>query len=134
MIGFFVSGLVLLLLIILISITRNLAFRAHETTTQTTGTTKETLLEKLGEIEVLPDLSDVKGIGPKYRELLSASGFEDIYQLVECEADALVESVEYTNKWARIVKLTPSRQKIVNWQESAKILIETLPLSLSMTT
>jgi hypothetical protein len=129
MIGFFVSGLVLLFLIILISITRDLAFRAHETTTHTTGTTKETLLEKLGEIEVLPDLSDVKGIGPKYRELLSASGFEDIYQLVECEADALVENVEYTNKWARIVKLTPSRQKIVNWQESAKILIETLPLA-----
>jgi hypothetical protein len=134
MIGFFVSGLVLLLLVILISITRDLAFRAHNTTTQTTGTAKEILLEKLGEIETLPDLSEVNGIGPKYRELLSASGFEDIYLLLECEADALVDSVRYTNKWAMIVKKTPSRHKIVNWQESAKTLIETLPLSLSMTT
>jgi hypothetical protein len=95
---------------------------------------KEILLEKLGEIEILPDLSEVNGIGPKYRELLSASGFEDIYLLLECEADALVDSVRYTNKWAMIVKKTPSRHKIVNWQESAKTLIETLPLSLSMTT
>jgi hypothetical protein len=134
MIGFFVSGLVLLLLVILISITRDLAFRAHNTTTQTTGTAKEILLKKLGEIEILPDLSEVNGIGPKYRELLSASGFEDIYLLLECEADALVDSVRYTNKWAMIVKKTPSRHKIVNWQESAKTLIETLPLSLSMTT
>ena len=134
MIGFLVSGFVLLLLVILISITRGRAFRAHDTTTQTTGTDKERLLEKLGEIEVLPDLSEVKGIGPKYRELLSTSGFEDIYQLVECEAEALVDSVRYTNNWAMIVKQTPSRDKIVNWQESAKILIETLPLSLSMTT
>ncbi len=134
MIGFFVSGLVLLLLVILISITRDLAFRAHDTTTQTAGMAKEIILEKLGEIEILPDLSEVNGIGPKYRELLSASGFEDIYLLVECEADALVDRVRYTNKWAMIVKQTPSRHKIVNWQESAKTLIETLPLSLSMTT
>ncbi len=126
MIGFFVSGFVLLLLVILILITRDLAFRAHDTTTQTAGMAKEILLEKLDEIEFLPELSEVNGIGPKYRELLSASGFEDIYQLIECEADAIVESVRYTNKWAMIVKQTPSRHKIVNWQESAKTLIETL--------
>ena len=134
MIGYLVTGFVLLLFVILILITRDLAFRAHDTATQTTGTAKKILLEKLGEIEFFPDLSEVNGIGPKYRELLSASGFEDIYLLVECEADALVESVRYTNKWDMIVKQTPSRQKIVNWQESAKILIETLPRSLSMTT
>jgi hypothetical protein len=127
MIGFFVSGFVLLLLAILISITRNLAFRAQDIKSQTVGTAKEILLEKLGEIEFPPDLSEVKGIGPKYRELLSASGFEDIYLLVECEADTLVESVSDTNKWAMIVKQTPSRHKIINWQESAKTLIETLP-------
>ncbi len=134
MIGFFVSGFVLLLLVLLILITRDLAFRAHDTTTQTAGMAKEIILEKLGEIEILPDLSEVNGIGPKYRELLSASGFEDIYLLIECEADALVDRVKYTNKWAMIVKQTPSRHKIINWQESAKTLIETLPLSLSMTT
>ena len=134
MIGYFVTGFVLLLLVILFLITRDLAFRAHDTATQTTGTAKEILLEKLGEIELLPELTEVNGIGPKYRELLSASGFEDIYLLVECEADTLVESVRYTNKWAMIVKQTPSRHKIVNWQESAKTLIETLPRSLSMTT
>jgi len=126
MIGFFVSGFVLLLLVILISITRDLAFRAHDNTTQTAGMAKEILLEKLGEIELLPELSEVNGIGPKYSELLSASGFEDIYLLIECEADALVESVRYTNNWAMIVKQTPSQNKIVNWQESAKTLIETL--------
>ena len=87
---------------------------------------KEILLEKLGEIEFLPELCEVDGIGSKYSELLSASGFEDIYLLVECEAEALVESVRYTNKWAMIVKQTPSRSKIVNWQESAKTLIGTL--------
>jgi hypothetical protein len=83
-------------------------------------------LEKLGEIEFLPDLTEVNGIGPKYRELLSASGFEDIYLLIECEPDALVESVRYTNKWAMIVKQAPPRHKILGWQESAKTLIETL--------
>jgi hypothetical protein len=126
MIGYFVTGFVLLLLVILILITRDLAFRAQDTKTQTAGMTKEILLEKLDEIEFLTELSEVNGIGPKYRELLSASGFEDIYQLIECEADAIVESVRYTNKWAMIVKQTPSRHKIVNWQESAKTLIETL--------
>ncbi len=124
MIGFFVYGFELLFLVILILITRDLAFRGVNNTKP--GTRKEILLEKLGEIEFLPDLSEVKGIGPKYRELLSASGFDDIYLLVECEAEALVESVLYTNEWAMIVKRAPPRQKIVNWQESAKTLIETL--------
>jgi hypothetical protein len=133
MLKLIVYGFVLLLLIILISITRELAFRGVEdhkpnTTTQrkTAGMAKEILLEKLSEIEFLPDLSEVKGIGPKYKELLSASGFNDIYMLVECEADALVEKVRYTNKWAMIVKQTPPRHKIENWQESAKTLIKTL--------
>jgi hypothetical protein len=128
MIALIISGFVLFLLVILIAITRDLAFRAQDARirTQTTGGAKEIILEKLGEIEFIPDLSEVNGIGPKYRELLSASGFEDIYLLIECEADALVESVRYTNKWAMIVKQAPSRHKIIGWQESAKTLIETL--------
>jgi hypothetical protein len=119
MLDFFVYGILLTLSGILISITRKLAFRNQELTSRL----DIEVLRKLDEFEILPDLSEVKGIGPVYKELLKSSGIDDIYQLMESEEDALVENVIEVNRWGQYTKRTPSRDEILSWQQNAKNLV-----------
>ena len=127
MLKLFVYGILLSLCTILILVTRDLAFRSLDSAhVRTRNELDYNVMMKLDEFEVLPDLTDVKGVGRVYKELLSASGIDDIYLLVECEADELVESVFDANRWGMYAKRTPAREEILSWQQNAKHLIMTL--------
>lgn len=81
-------------------------------------------LEALTDIEGLSDLSGLRGIGPKYKELLNAAGFNSIYKLAECDAEDLIRRVVETNKKAMIVKQSPPRSRIISWQYNAKNIVK----------
>ncbi len=106
-----------------------IAGNASETTAGLTEGEKMTAivgapLEALTDIEGLSDLSGLRGIGPKYKELLNAAGFNSIYKLAECDTEDLVKRVVETNRKAMIVKQGPPRSRIIGWQENAKNMVK----------
>ena len=80
-------------------------------------------LEKLTNIEKLPDLDEIMCIKPDCKELLKAAGFDNIYKLVESETDDLYERVVAANNRFMFMSQTPSKSRITCWQECAKILL-----------
>lgn len=80
-------------------------------------------LESLDDFEPMPGLSSLKGVGPKYRELLEAAGLGNLEALAAVDPEDLVRRVEATNEEMRIVRQQPSRTKIIGWHENAKILL-----------
>lgn len=87
------------------------------------GDKDEMSLAVLDDIEELPNLGDLKGVGPKYRELLEAAGFGDIRELAEYDTEQLVVKIAETNDKVGIVRQTPPKAKIIGWQLSAKNLM-----------
>jgi len=83
-------------------------------------------LEKLINIEKLPDLDEIRCIEPNCMELLKAAGFDNIYKLVESETEDLYEKVVAVNNRFMFMSQTPSKSRIICWQECAKILLTEL--------
>jgi len=83
-------------------------------------------LEKLINIEKLPDLDGIRCIEPNCMELLKAAGFDNIYKLVESETEDLYEKVVAVNNRFMFMSQTPSKSRIICWQECAKILLTEL--------
>ncbi len=80
-------------------------------------------LESLDDFEPMPELSSLKGVGPKYRELLEAAGLGNLDALAAIDPEDLVRRVEATNEEMRIVRQRPPRTKIIGWHENAKSLL-----------
>jgi len=83
-------------------------------------------LEKLINIEKLPGLDEIRCIEPNCEELLKAAGFDNIYKLVESETEDLYEKVVAVNNRFMFMSQTPSKSRIICWQECAKILLTEL--------
>ena len=70
--------------------------------------------------ESVDDLDQMKGVGPKYQELLRAAKVKSIKDIAGYAPEALLEKLLAVNQEENITKRPPTLAKVENWVEKAK--------------
>jgi cold shock CspA family protein len=70
------------------------------------------------------DLGELDGVGPKYLELLEASGLQSVESLTKYTPEILLTILHETNEKQNITSRPPSRERIEEWIQSAKLEID----------
>ena len=65
------------------------------------------------------ELRELNGVGPKYLELLEASGLQSIESFSKYTPDMLLTILHETNEKQNITSRPPSRARIEEWIQSA---------------
>ncbi len=69
---------------------------------------------------MVDDISDLAGVGPKYRQLLKAAGITSIAVIAESEPEELLKKLVEVNESEGITKRNPTMYVIQRWIEAAK--------------
>ena len=78
----------------------------------------ESIVEKMTDVD---DIAELKGIGPKYQELLLAVGVDSIQQLASEKPDDLFNRLNEVNVGQQITKRLPTLENIESWINLADI-------------
>jgi cold shock CspA family protein len=70
--------------------------------------------------ESVDDLDQMKGVGPKYQELLRAVQIKSIKDIAGHAPEALLEKILAANQEENITKRPPTLAKVEDWVEKAK--------------
>ncbi len=70
--------------------------------------------------ESVDDLDQMKGVGPKYQELLRAAKVKSIKDIAGYAPEALLEKLLAVNQEENITKRPPTLAKVEDWVEKAK--------------
>ncbi len=69
---------------------------------------------------MVDDISELSGVGPKYRQLLKAAGITSIAVIAESEPEELLKKLADVNESEGITKRNPTMYVIQRWIEAAK--------------
>jgi len=69
---------------------------------------------------MVDDISDLAGVGPKYRQLLKAAGITSIAVIAGSEAEELLKKLADVNESEGITKRNPTMYVVQRWIEAAK--------------
>ncbi len=78
------------------------------------------IVETPVEPEETVDISQLSGIGPKYRSLLKEAGITTINQVAGYEPEELLSLLLETNERTEVTKRPPTKANVESWIESAK--------------
>lgn len=70
------------------------------------------------------DISQLSGVGPKYRTLLKEAGITTVNQVAEMTPEDLLAKLIETNERTEITKRPPTHANVTAWIESAKTQLE----------
>jgi predicted flap endonuclease-1-like 5' DNA nuclease len=73
------------------------------------------------------ELSQIKGIGTQYSELLDAAGVATPAELAQRNADNLLAKMTEVNTAKKLVKKLPSKKQLEGWIDGAKAYKSTVP-------
>ena len=83
----------------------------------------EQVSEEPAETEQMPetstDLGELNGVGPKYRELLTAAGIKSIKSITEYAPEALLANLLVVNEAQGITKRPPNLPLVKEWIQAA---------------
>ncbi|MCK4317833.1 DUF4332 domain-containing protein [Candidatus Bathyarchaeota archaeon] len=83
----------------------------------------EQVSEEPVETEQMPetgtDLGELNGVGPKYRELLTAAGINSVKSITEYEPEALLANLLAVNEAQGITKRPPTLPLVKEWIQAA---------------
>ena len=83
----------------------------------------EQVSEEPAETEQMPetgtDLGELNGVGPKYRELLTAAGINSVKSITEYEPEALLANLLAVNEAQGITKRPPTLPLVKEWIQAA---------------
>lgn len=83
----------------------------------------EQVSEESDEIEQMPesvsDLDELNGVGPKYRELLTAAGIKTIKAITEYTPEVLLADLLEVNEAQDITKRPPTLDLVKEWIQAA---------------
>ncbi len=69
---------------------------------------------------IVDDISELSGVGPKYRQLLKAAGITSIAVIAESKPEELMKKLVEVNESERITKRNPTMYVVERWIEAAK--------------
>lgn len=69
--------------------------------------------------EITSDLDELNGVGPKYRELLTAAGVKTIKEITEYTPDVLLANLMAVNETQGITKRPPTLEVVEEWIKTA---------------
>jgi len=69
---------------------------------------------------MIDDISELAGVGPKYRQLLKAAGITSIAVIAESESEELLKKLVEINESEGITKRNPTMYVVERWIEAAK--------------
>lgn len=69
---------------------------------------------------IVDDISELSGVGPKYRQLLKAAGITSIAVIAESKPEELMKKLVEVNESEGITKRNPTMYVVERWIEVAK--------------
>ena len=69
---------------------------------------------------IVDDISELSGVGPKYRQLLKATGITSIAVIAESKPEELLKKLVEVNESEGITKRNPTMYVVERWIEAAK--------------
>ncbi len=69
--------------------------------------------------EIASDLDELNGVGPKYRELLTAAGVKTIKEITEYAPEVLLANLLAVNETQGITKRPPTLEAVKEWIKTA---------------
>lgn len=69
---------------------------------------------------MVDDISELAGVGPKYRQLLKAAGITSIAVIAKSEPEELLKKLVEVNESEGITKRNPTMYVVERWIEAAK--------------